>query len=328
MPKVTLSNGSVYDFSYDNYNNLIQIKLNNVVVFNYEYDLTTVNLIKQKYGANSDAFIFEYNTDGLIMKINYVNSSGVTSTKFNYISNDRKELVKITDANGNILNEYEYDSDGKVTCIKTSNSEIKNSYDNLDNVVSKSVKINNKSIFTSYDSVNRSKGSHPESLYEPYKKSSCYLATFDNDGKLNSELDAYLGAAVNGAIAGLGTGLGTTALSSGLGDVVGGVFDGSIKSFSDGCIAFASGAVLGAIGYGISNGISKGLARRKLNKIVPNWNAKNGKINKQLANAGYKNLKIGRDGYKKIFDTVYKDSGYDILNKGISYAYDFITSLF
>ena len=149
-----------------------------------------------------------------------------------------------------------------------------------------------------------------------------------DDGKLNSGLDAYLGAAVSGAIAGLGAGLGTTALSSGLGDVVGGVFDGSIKSFSDGCIAFASGAVLGAIGYGISNGISKGLARRKLNKIVPNWNAKNGKINKQLANAGYKNLKIGRDGYNKIFDTVYKDSGYDILNKGISYAYDFITSLF
>ena len=67
---------------------------------------------------------------------------------------------------------------------------------------------------------------------------------------------------------------------------------------------------------------------RCYSKIVPNWNAKNGKINKQLANAGYKNLKIGRDGYKKIFDTVYKDSSYDILNKGISYAYDFITSLF
>ena len=192
ISKVTLSNGCVYDFSYDNYNNLIQIKLNNVVVFNYEYDLTTGNLIKQKYGANSDAFIFEYNTDGLITKINYVNSSGAISTKFNYIYNDRKELVKITDANGSVLNEYEYDSDGKVTCTKTSNSEIKNSYDNLDNVVSKSVKINNKSIFTSYDSVNRSKGSHPESLYEPYKKSSCYLATFDNDGKLKYQDEVVL----------------------------------------------------------------------------------------------------------------------------------------
>lgn len=150
--------------------------------------------------------------------------------------------------------------------------------------------------------------------------------TYDAWGKLLSTTGSI--ASTIGAIAGLGAGLGTTALSSGLGDVVGGVFDGSIKSFSDGCIAFASGDVLGAIGYGISNGISKGLARRKLNRIVPNWNAKNGKINKQLANAGYKNLKIGRDGYNKIFDTVYKDSGYDILNKGISYAYDFITSLF
>lgn len=139
-----------------------------------------------------NVLFFEYNTDGLITKINYVNSSGVISTKFNYIYNDRKELVKITDANGSVLNEYEYDSDGKVTCIKTSNSEIKNSYDNLDNVVSKSVKINNKSIFVSYDSVNRSKGSHPESLYEPYKKSSCYLATFDNDGKLKYQDEVVL----------------------------------------------------------------------------------------------------------------------------------------
>ena len=101
-----------------------------------------------------------------------------------------------------------------------------------------------------------------------------------------------------------------------------------IKSFSDGCIAFASGAVLGAIGYEISNGISKGLARRKFNKIVPNWNAKNGKINKQLANAGYKNLKIGRDGYNKIFDTIYNDCGYKLLEDGITHVYDFITSLF
>ena len=149
-----------------------------------------------------------------------------------------------------------------------------------------------------------------------------------DDGKINSGLDAYLGATVGGAIGGLGTGLASTAFCSGLGDVVGGFFDGSIKSFSDGCVAFGSGALLGAIGYGISKGISKGLATRKLNKIVPNWNAKNSKINKQLANAGYKNLKVGRDGYQKIFDTIYKKGGYDILYDGISYAYDFITSLF
>lgn len=192
ISKVTLSNGSVYDFSYDHYNNLVQIKLNNVVVFNYEYDLVNGNLVKQKYGSSGDAFAFEYNADELITKINYVNSSGATSTKFNYFYNDRKELVKITDANGNLLNEYEYDNNGKVTRIKIQNSEIKNTYDNLDNVVTKSVKIDNKSIYTSYDSVNRSKGSHPESLYEPYKNSSCYLATFDTDGKLRYQNETVL----------------------------------------------------------------------------------------------------------------------------------------
>lgn len=117
-------------------------------------------------------------------------------------------------------------------------------------------------------------------------------------------------------------------MSSGLGDVVGRVFDGSIKSFSDGFIAFASGALLGVIGYGISNGVSKRLARRKLNKIVQNSNAKNGKINKQLANAGYKNLKIGRDGHNKVFDNIYDNCGYKLLDYGITYVYDFITSLF
>ena len=149
-----------------------------------------------------------------------------------------------------------------------------------------------------------------------------------DDSKLNFGIDAYLGSIVGGAIGGLGSGIVSTALCSGLGDIANGIFDGSINSFSDGCLVFASGAVLGIIGYGISNGISNVLAKRKLNKIVPNWNASNGKINKQLANAGYKNLKVGRDGYNEIFKKVYNDYGYKKLCDNISYAYDLITSLF
>lgn len=184
LSKVTLVNGSVYSFVYDTYNNLTQIKLNNTIVFIYEYDLVSGNLIKQKYGASSDAFLFEYNDKGLITKVQYANASGSIKDKYLYYYNEKAELVKITDSSGGILNEYEYDTDGKLVSIHTPDSEITYSYDNLENVVAKATKVNGKVVYTSYDSMSRSKGSHPESLYEPYKYSSCYIATFASDGKL------------------------------------------------------------------------------------------------------------------------------------------------
>lgn len=184
LSKVTLENGSVYDFVYDSFNNIKEIKLNGILVFAYEYDLTTGDLVKQTYGANSDAFLFDYNEDGLISAIYYQPKGGTKNLKFKYFYNADKQLSKVEDANGNLLNEYKYDENNRVESIKTDNSEVKNTYDNLGNVVTKAIKVDNQRVYTSYDTVSRSKGSHPGSIYEPFNRLDAYIGMFEKDGVL------------------------------------------------------------------------------------------------------------------------------------------------
>ena len=112
-------------------NNIKEIKLNDTVVFSYEYDVSTGNLIKQTYGENSDAFIFEYNNENLISSIYYQPKGGSKTLNFKYFYNEDKQLSRVEDADGNLLNEYKYDENNRVESVKTNNSEIKNTYDNL-----------------------------------------------------------------------------------------------------------------------------------------------------------------------------------------------------
>ena len=151
-----------------------------------------------------------------------------------------------------------------------------------------------------------------------------FVSDIADDGQINSGLDAYLGAAVGGAIGGLGSGI----VSSGVGDLVEGLFNGEVTSFSEGVIAFAGGIFTGFIGAKISKYVANKGAIKRLKEVIPNFNASNNKINKQLAKAGYKYLKIGRDGLEKIYTTIYKEEGYAALEHGIGYGLSFIFGQF
>lgn len=183
LSKITLSNNSNYNFIYDSLNNIKEIKLNGVLVFSYEYDLATGNLVKQKYGSNGEAYIFEYNEDSLVSNIYYESLTTNKTLKFKYIYNEDKQLSKVEDGRGNVLNEYTYDNN-RVKSIKTSNSEIKNSYDDLGNVATKAITIDNKKYYSSFDSVSRSKGSHPGSIYQPFSQIDAYIGVFEKDGTI------------------------------------------------------------------------------------------------------------------------------------------------
>ena len=184
LTKVSLDNGSIYNFAYDSFNNIKEIKLNGVVAFAYEYDFTTGNLIKQTYGANSDAYIFEYNSDGLVSSIFYQPKDGTKTLKFKYFYNGDKQLSKVEDAKGNVLNSYEYDQNNRVASIKSGTSEIENTYDNLGNVVTKAIEADGKKYYSSFDTVSRSKGSHPGSVYEPFGKLDAFIGVFEKDGTI------------------------------------------------------------------------------------------------------------------------------------------------
>lgn len=120
-----------------------------------------------------------------------------------------------------------------------------------------------------------------------------------------------------GAISGLSAGLGTTVITGGLSQVISGLFDGSIDTFFDGLVHFALGGILAGMTYGFSNVVSNKLAVSKISKIIGNSN-KNAVINKRLAAAGFKNLKVGVVGMGGVVNHLYKYYGFEALNSLIS----------
>ena len=133
----------------------------------------------------------------------------------------------------------------------------------------------------------------------------------------------YLGAALGGALGGLGSGLITTIASSGVGNVIEATLAGNISNFGDIMIQFTLGGALGGLGYGISKGVTKFFANKKIYGILGNL-SNNTKVNKRLASAGFGNLKIGKHGLSTIYGEMYKQLGFEALEKGLSYSYDII----
>ncbi len=63
LSTVTLSNGTVYQFRYDNYDHLIAIAVNGIPLVRYRYNLKTGNIVQALYGKSGDRYGFAYNTD-------------------------------------------------------------------------------------------------------------------------------------------------------------------------------------------------------------------------------------------------------------------------
>ena len=164
---ITLANGSVYNFNYDNKFNVIEIKLNNVSILNYEYDEFS-NLIKQKYG--NEYYEFSYDNNKSITDIIYHKQNG-TKTTYHYEYDACKRVKKIT-LDGTLLEEYTYDASGKVKEVKTNNSHVSGIYDDLGNLTIENRNVAGKYLTETYDSISRSKGSHPEIVEEIYANNS------------------------------------------------------------------------------------------------------------------------------------------------------------
>ncbi len=137
-----------------------------------------------------------------------------------------------------------------------------------------------------------------------------------DDGKINRGWGAYIGAGLGGFVAGLGQGFLSTVFFSGVGDVVDGVVSGTITSFNAGISAFGRSVGEAALGYVAIKGATRAIASVKYSKVVGKA-SENIVINKRLANAGFKNLKIGKlgesgviSGIAATYKTIEKILGY------------------
>ena len=142
------------------------------------------------------------------------------------------------------------------------------------------------------------------------------------DGQIDHSWKEYLGAGISGFIGGLAGGGLSSMLLGGLGDVVGGMIARESLSFWDALSTFAVSAIFAGVGEIFSTGITRKFASSKYKKIVGNA-TENIKINRRLAQAGYGNLKIGRDGYDAIIDAITNTWKF----KTIKYTGDFVYGL-
>ena len=137
----------------------------------------------------------------------------------------------------------------------------------------------------------------------------------------------YLGATIGGAIGGMGSGFWSSVISSGVGNFVEATFSGDIACYKDVFVQLIVGGVFGAIGYGLTTGIVKSFADKKIYGILGNI-TDNLKVNKRLAIAGFGHLKIGKLGLEGVYNKLYTELGYEAINQVLTSGFDIATGLF
>ena len=148
-----------------------------------------------------------------------------------------------------------------------------------------------------------------------------FLGDYLDDGTINRNLSSYIGAGISGLIGGMGTSLISTMLFAGIGNVVGGLIAQDFSNPNQAVLAFFLGALAGGVSYGIGKGIQASLAKGKYYKIIGKA-SENIVINKRLANAGIKGVKIGKDGIDAVLEVIIGN------NPLYSASKDFFSNLF
>ena len=181
--KIKLKNGSEYEFKYDDFGNISQILINKISIFSYEYSPISNNLLSIRFGTNGDAYLFEYNSDNLLDSL-YYQIDNKKSLRFKYQYNEEGQIIAVFDKNNAKIKEFFYGKDGEITKIQNPGIEINKSYDNLGNVNRKSITVDKHNLNFAYDTVERSKGSYPETIVEAFADDRAYIGIFSDDSNL------------------------------------------------------------------------------------------------------------------------------------------------
>ena len=191
LTKIKLKNGSEYEFIYDDFGNISQILINKTPIFIYEYSPISNSLLSIKFGTKGDAYLFEYNSDNLLDSL-YYQKDKTKALRFKYQYNEEGQIIAVFDKNNEKIKEFIYDEDGEIIKIQNPGIEINKSHDNLGNVNRKSITIDKHNLNFAYDTVERSKGSYPETIVEAFSGERAYIGIFSDDSNLTNKQDKLL----------------------------------------------------------------------------------------------------------------------------------------
>lgn len=144
----TIKAGStVYQFVYDEYRRLKQVKVQDLVLDTYEYDsntLTADKVTKKIYGNNADeAFTFTYDDQHRVKKVQF---KGTILYEYFYNRKNQVHCVKTK----NDIQYFSYDDQGRLTQKTQNNGDaIHYDYDNQSNL--KKMRLDINSMVRSYD---------------------------------------------------------------------------------------------------------------------------------------------------------------------------------
>ncbi len=186
LTKIKLKNGSEYEFKYDDFGNISQILINKTPIFIYEYSPISNSLLSIKFGTKGDAYLFEYNSDNLLDSL-YYQKDNIKSLRFKYQYNEEGQIIAVFDKNNAKIKEFLYDEDGEIIKIQNLGIEINNAHDNLGNVNRKTITVDKHNLNFAYNTVERSKGSYPETILEAFASERVYIGIFSDDSNLTNK---------------------------------------------------------------------------------------------------------------------------------------------
>ena len=185
IKKVSLENGSVYEFEYDSCSNISAIKLNGIVAYAYEYD-SKGRLVSQTYG-NGDKYVFSYENE-LIRSVSFAKSGTQGEVKFSYEYDANKRVSKVHSGaiSGPVLTEYTYDDNDRVIKQSGTSFEVSKTYDNVGNIATQLNTVDGYGVYQSNEPIRHSKYRNTTSVFDSFKYSS-FVGDFSRNAKLSHE---------------------------------------------------------------------------------------------------------------------------------------------
>ena len=164
LKTIAVSNGTVYQFDYDDYENVIAVKLNDMTIYRFDYDVKN-NIIKQYCGNNNNEYYeFVYQDYRYLTQIKYVKNDEIKICH-NFTYDDLKRLKTIENVDGSTEN-YIYDNEGKLLTVSMSGATLKYIYDSNGNIIGVQRNVKNKKIYQEFNNANITKGCNPDALLE------------------------------------------------------------------------------------------------------------------------------------------------------------------
>jgi RHS repeat-associated protein len=137
LKKIIVDANTRYEFFYDVYNQLIEVKLNNYTIVKYEYNLKQ-QMIKQTYGSSGDYYEFAYDEKD---RLKTIKLNGLMSSLCTYTYDDFNRIAKVNYKG--VTTNYSYDRSGKL--IRKTDSQGQSErfiYDNIDSIQKSTIDIN------------------------------------------------------------------------------------------------------------------------------------------------------------------------------------------